>query len=220
MDAIAQAPAHPKTPAASDVLEELIDTLPRDTVSVGELIDALDTRAHGVLLLILALPMCIPNIPGISTIFGVLMLAPALQMLFGQRKVWLPKGVRAWRFKRSGLETAVRRTVPTLRKIEHFILPRLSPLTRFPVTLLVGFQALIMALILILPLWGANFTPGITVTMMALALLQRDGLLMLLSVPAALGSIAWVYFTFKFSLDAMHYLFNWLTPFFQSWFGG
>ncbi len=200
------------------MLDDLLEGLPNETVSVGELIDFLDTRAHGVLLLILALPMCIPNIPGISTIFGVLMLAPALQMLFGQRKVWLPKGMRAWSFKRSALETAIRRTSPTLRKIEHYIRPRFTPLTSFPATLYVGLQALVMAVILILPLWGANFSPGVTVTMMALALLQRDGLLMLLSIPAAIGSIAWVYFTAAFSIQAMHWLFDWVNPFFQAWF--
>ena len=59
---------------ASELLEDLIATFPGETVSVGELIDRLDSRAHGMLLLVLALPMCVPNVPGISTIFGVLML--------------------------------------------------------------------------------------------------------------------------------------------------
>ena len=39
---------------ASELLEDLIETFPGETVSVGELIDRLDSRAHGVLLLVLA----------------------------------------------------------------------------------------------------------------------------------------------------------------------
>jgi len=190
---------------ASDVLEGLLEAFPNEQVTVGEMIDQLDTRAHGVLLLILALPMCLPNVPGISTIFGVLMLAPSVQMMFGARKLWLPQQARAWGFKRSSLTGTVTRAIPLLRRVEYLIKPRLTFLTRGPAIALVGLQTFIMALILILPLWGANFTPGITVTMTALALLQRDGALMLLSSVAALGSIAWVYFTAKFSLAAFQY---------------
>jgi hypothetical protein len=51
-------------------------------------------------LLVLALPMCVPNVPGISTIFGVLMLAPALQMVFGSRTLAVPQRVRDWRSQR------------------------------------------------------------------------------------------------------------------------
>src|SRR5262245_21479056 len=101
-------PHHGAGRSASEVLEELTEGFPNDSVSVGELIDRLDSRAHGVLLLILALPMCIPNIPGISTIFGILMIAPALGLLFGQRRLWVPKQVRAWTFPREGFQKALK----------------------------------------------------------------------------------------------------------------
>lgn len=191
-----------KRRAASEVLEELTEGFAGETISVGELIDRLDSRAHGVLMLILALPMCLPNIPGISTIFGVLMIAPALSLLFGQRKLWLPQQVRAWKFPRAGFQSGLRVAIGGLRRVEYLIKPRLSFLTRWPVTSVVGFQTLLMALVLILPIWGANLSPGVTVTLMALALMQRDGLLMLLSVPCAIGSILWVYFFTKYGMAA------------------
>ena len=196
--------------SASELLEDLIEAFPSEKISVGELVDQLDSRAHGVLLLILALPMCIPNIPGISTIFGALMIAPALALLFGQRRLWLPQQVRAWTFQRDGFRRALQLAIGGLRRVEYLIKPRLSVLTRWPVTSFVGLQTLLMALVLILPIWGANLSPGVTVTLTALALMQRDGLLMLLSIPCAVGSIAWVYFFTKYGVMAAGWLAHWV----------
>jgi hypothetical protein len=204
--------------SASEVLEELTEGFPNESVSVGELIDRLDSRAHGVLLLILALPMCIPNIPGISTIFGILMIAPALGLLFGQRRLWVPRQVRAWTFPREGFQKALKVAIGGLRRVEFLIKPRMSVLTRWPVTSVVGFQTLVMALVLILPIWGANLSPGVTVTLTALALMQRDGLLMLLSVPCAIGSVIWVYLFTKYGVIAATWLAEWAQQLWQGWF--
>ncbi|HWA01706.1 MAG TPA: exopolysaccharide biosynthesis protein [Caulobacterales bacterium] len=197
-------------PGASTVLEDLVEAFPNDRVSVGELIDRLDGRAHGALLLILALPMCIPNVPGISTIFGLLMLAPAVQLALGQNHLWVPKQARAWTFPRDGLKRALGAAIPFLRRVEYLIRPRLAFLTRWPVTTYVGLQTLLMAVILILPVWGANWPPGVTVALTALALLQRDGVLMLLTVPAAAGSTAALYFGARLGYEVIHRFFEWI----------
>lgn len=212
MDMPVPAPSAPHhgARAASEVLQELSDAFTSDKISVGELVDRLDSRAHGVLLLILALPMCIPNIPGISTIFGVLMIAPALGLLLGQRHLWLPRQVRAWTFQRDAFAKALNVAIGGLKRVEFLIKPRLSFLTRWPATSAVGFQTLLMALVLILPIWGANLTPGVTVTLTALALMQRDGLLMLLSVPCAIGSLIWVYLFTKYGVMAAAWFGGWL----------
>ncbi|GAN00428.1 exopolysaccharide synthesis protein exoD-related protein [alpha proteobacterium U9-1i] len=200
----------PPAPSASALLEDLIDVFPNERVSFGELIDRLDLRAHGVLLLILALPMCIPNVPGISTIFGALMMLPALQLTLGQRRLWVPSNVRAWTFPRTGLTRTLVATIPTLRRCEVLVKPRLSLLTRFPVTILVGLQTLLMAFILILPIPFANWPPGMTVAITALALLQRDGVLMLLTIPAAIASVASVYLGTRLGLAAFNSIADWV----------
>lgn len=197
-------------PTASSLLEGLVDAFPNERVSVGELIDRLDQRAHGVLLLILALPMCIPNVPGISTIFGALMLAPAIQLVLGQRHLWIPERARAWSFPRSGLTRALHAAIPALKRVEYLVRPRWSRLTRFPATIAVGLQTLLMALILILPIPFANWTPGMTVAMTSLALLQRDGALMLLTIPAAIASVASLYFGTRFGLAAIDWASGWI----------
>ncbi|MGD9966746.1 MAG: exopolysaccharide biosynthesis protein [Hyphomonadaceae bacterium] len=195
---------------ASELLEDLIDAFPGESVSVGELIDRLDSRAHGMLLLVLALPMCVPNVPGISTIFGVLMLAPALQMVFGSRRLLLPRRVREWRVDCGALRNTFNLAIPTLKRVEYLIKPRWSRLTRFPATILVGLQTLLMALVLILPIPFANWPPGMTVAMTSLALLQRDGVLMLLTIPAAIASVASVYLGTRVGLAVINNAIQWI----------
>lgn len=195
--------------SASELLDDLVEQFPGEKVSVGALIDQLDSRAHGVLLLVLALPMCIPNVPGISTIFGILMLAPALQMVFGSRRLVLPKRVREWEVDATALRRTLQMATPTLKRLEYLIKPRLSVLTRFPLTIGVGLQTLLMALILILPIPFANWPPGMTVAMTALALLQRDGILMLITIPAAAASVASVYLGTRVGIAVINNLIEW-----------
>jgi hypothetical protein len=181
---------------ASELLEDLIETFPGETVSVGELIDRLDS--------------CVPNVPGISTIFGALMLAPALQMVFGSRRLVVPQRVREWRVSGDALRRTFQLAIPSLKRVEYLIKPRWSRVTRFPATILVGLQTLLMALVLILPIPFANWPPGMTVAMTALALLQRDGLLMLLTIPAAIASVASVYLGTRVGLAVIDGAIQWI----------
>ncbi len=195
-----------RPPSTSQLLEELADAFPNEKVSVGELLDKLEGRALGFLLLILSLPMCIPNVPGISTVFGLLLLAPGAQLMFGGAKLWLPRGMRTMAFPREGLRRAVSGAVPTLRRLERLFRPRLPWFVEKPFTYFLGVQTFVMALVLLLPIPFGNWPPGMTVAITALALLQRDGLLALLSIPAAIASIATAYLGFRIGLAALNEL--------------
>ncbi|ADU13906.1 exopolysaccharide biosynthesis protein [Asticcacaulis excentricus] len=185
---------------------QLVDDLAKgfsgsEKVSVGDLLSRLDGRGLGLLLIILALPICIPNVPGISTVFGLLLIAPALQMLFGQKSLWMPGFVRAWTFKQSTLQSALKACVSILKRVEFLVRPRILFLSRGLWLSFFGAQTLLMALILLLPMPGANIIPGIAVVLTGLGLLQRDGLSLLLSMPVAAASAAWVYFGARYIVD-------------------
>lgn len=167
-----------------------------ERISIGEIVSRLGDRAPGLLLVMLALPMCIPNVPGISTIFGVLMLAPALQLALARQQLWLPNRVRSWTVPRASFNGALQRAAPTLKRIEPLIGTRWTMFVLPPAEQLLGLQTLLMALVLMLPIPGGNWPPGITVAATGLALAQRDGRLALLTVPMAAVSvvIAWIGF--------------------------
>ncbi len=200
-------PPPPPPPPTSTLLNDLAEAFPGESVSVGELLERLDSRANGVVLLVVALPMCIPNIPGISTIFGALMLAPAAQLILGSRTMWTPKRVRAWRVDCNALRRTFKIAAPALARIEYLIKPRLAFLTRPPFTIYIGLQTLFLALVLILPIPGGNWPPGITVALTALALLQRDGLLMLVTIAACAVS---TYAAFVFGSFFLYAVVGWI----------
>lgn len=200
---------------ASQLIDELTDSLSGDRVSVGDLLARLEGRGIGLLLIILALPVCVPNIPGISTIFGLLLIGPSIQMTLLHKKLWTPAFVRRWDFKGSDFRKALKICAAILRKVEYLARPRWVFLTRGPAFIYLGLQTLLMALILLLPIPGANIIPGIAVVLTGLAILQRDGLFMLASIIVAAGAVVWVYYfahhAVDFALWLYHSAADWIT---------
>jgi len=186
-------PAKHDLPPASVLLQDLMDAFPEEQVTVGDILKRLEGQAFGLLLLVLALPNCIPNIPGLSTIFGVMMVAPAVQLILGRGDLWLPARVRRWTISRHALQAAINGSLPILKRIERYVAPRWTFLVAPPFTQFLGLQTLFLAFVLILPIPLGNWMPGVTVAATALALLQRDGRLAVLSVPLTLVSVvlAW-----------------------------
>jgi len=198
-------PASPEIKApTSALLMELAEAQGEDRISVGEIVLRLGDRAPGLLLVMLALPMCIPNVPGISTIFGVLMLAPAMQLVLAREQLWLPGRVRDWTVPRAALNGALHRAAPTLRRIEKLIGTRWTMFVLPPAEQLLGLQTLLMALVLMLPIPGGNWPPGITVAATGLALAQRDGRLALLTVPMAAASVAVAWIGFRIGVAVLN----------------
>lgn len=197
------AEASPKTVKApglhtSDLFMNLAAELDGERVFAGQLVDHLAGRGVGILLLIFSLPLCVPNIPGISTLFGLLLIAPSLQMIMRRPSVWMPEFARHWHFASKDLRNALRLCGKLLRKIEVLARPRLVQLTQGPAAVYAGVQTLIMALVLLLPMPGANVIPGVAVALTGLALLQKDGVFMIFSTLVALCALAWVYFGAKY----------------------
>jgi len=210
-------PASPEIKeSTSALLMHLAQAQGEERISVGEIVSRLGDRAPGLLLLMLALPMCIPNVPGISTIFGLLMLAPAMQLVLARDQLWLPNRVRTWTVPRLALSGALRRATPTLRKIERLIGTRWTMFVLPPAEQLLGLQTVLMALVLMLPIPGGNWPPGITVAATGLALAQRDGRLALLTVPMAAVSIAVAWIGFRIGAA----VFNQTIHFIAHLFGG
>jgi hypothetical protein len=178
---------------ASELFRQLSEQLEGASVSAGDLIDALAGRGVGLLLLVCSLPLCVPNIPGISTLFGLLLIAPSLQIMTRSAGVWMPQFVRRWQLNGDGLRAVLRTSGKLLQQFEVMARPRIEALTRWPATGFIGLQTLVMALVLLIPMPGANVIPGIAVALTGLALLQRDGVLMVLSTAVALVALAWVY---------------------------
>lgn len=171
-----------------------------ETISLHALIEALDERAFGLGILILALPCAIPFLYGIPQIVSLPMLALAAQLAMGREHPWLPRSLGERQVSVHGLRQVVGRTRRTLGFLENLAAPRLMFLSDGVGARITGALMLIPAASILVPLPMTNTTPGIGVGIAAIGLLERDGLLILLGL--GLG-ITWVFLLVFFGAEAV-----------------
>lgn len=158
----------------SAILRRLAAEAGRERVSVKDLFAALGDRALAALLFVFAVPNVVPSPPGLSTVLGVPLLFLSGQMLLG-RAAWLPAFVARRSMAREDFEALVSRMLPWLERAEKLLKPRFSGLALPPMEYLVGLVCLILAVILVLPIPLGNIPPAFAIALMALGVLERDG---------------------------------------------
>jgi hypothetical protein len=160
----------------------------RPVLTVGEMLEAFDSRAFGAMLLVFGLLNTLPLPPGSSTLLSLPILFLAPQIAMGADTPWLPRRLIEKPLKRSDLRGLFRRLAPIVRSMELITRPRLRPMFAPLGERAIGVVCTLLALVLVLPIPLGNLAPGATVAVLALALLQRDGFLALLGYLMALGS--------------------------------
>jgi hypothetical protein len=167
------------TESLSDVIESFGEDT-RPVLTVGQMLEQFDSRAFGAMLLVFGLLNCLPLPPGSSTILSLPILLLAPQIAWGSDIPWLPRRLVEHPLKRDDLRGLFRRLTPIVRRMELVTRPRLKILFGPIGERLIGVVCTLLALVLVLPIPLGNLAPGATVAVLALALLQRDGLLALL----------------------------------------
>ncbi|MBF9058754.1 exopolysaccharide biosynthesis protein [Rhodobacterales bacterium HKCCSP123] len=178
-----------KIQSTSERLGQLAADATGETVTLDWILEQLRERAFGLFLLVLALPCCIPFLYGIPQIVALPLLFVSGQVMIGRRLPWLPARLGARTVTSEGLATLARRSEPWLLRIEAVSRPRLIALTHRPLDQLVGVALVLFSGSILVPLPATNTVPGIAVVIVAMGLLQRDGLLVILGM--VLGT-AWI----------------------------
>jgi hypothetical protein len=170
------------------VLDALCDGDPDAQLPLRELVGDLGQSAFGVLLLVAALLAFLP--PGVAgAVSGPLVILVGLQLLVLQNKPWLPGFVARRGPLRSTLIRLDRAGDRWLRWLERLVRPRLTIAIDHPIaTVVTGLLLVLLGILLALPIPFTNYIFAGLLLLYALALLERDGLLMLLSWIA--GAIA------------------------------
>ncbi len=177
--------------AISDRLDQLVVQAQSEgqDVSLQWVFDNLHERAFGFVLLILALPCCIPFLYGIPQAVALPLMFVSGQILIGRRVPWLPKRLGDRRISSDGLASLATRAGPWLRRIEAISRPRLSALTRPPAEQVIGLALVVFSASILVPLPGTNTVPGFAVVVVAMGLLQRDGALVVIG--SVIGTV-WI----------------------------
>lgn len=172
------------------VIDALCDGDPNERLQLRELVGDLGRSTFGVLLFIAILPALIP-IPGVAgALSGPLVVLVGLHLLILLRRPWLPDFVARRGPQRSTLIRFDRNADRWLRWLEKLIRPRLTAITDHPAaTVFTGLQLVLLGVLLALPIPFTNYLFAGLLLIYALALLERDGVLMLIAWVAGIVAI-------------------------------
>ena len=189
---------HHNNRSASDVLLELVRAFPRERISVQDLIDGLGDRSWGFALLLFGLLSAIAIIPGLATLTAVPLLFFGLQMLIGYRTPWLPRFIAKRDLGRADLEKAIVAGKPIMQQIERICRPRLTFLIGRSSERVLGLLVFVLAVIIALPGPFTNFPPGMAIVFMSIAIIERDGLMLLAGLITSVIALylGWLVLTF------------------------
>ncbi len=172
----------------STKLTKLLDTLDetiegQKSVSLADIVEALEKRGFGALLLVPALITVLPTgaIPGVPAGCAVVICLVAGQLVIGLKKPWLPSPLGKVSISRKKLSNAIEKTKPYAEAMDEFATPRYEFLTKDisqrVIAVLCMALAVIMAMIGFVPFVPALFS--LPVLLFAAGICLRDGLLTL-----------------------------------------
>ena len=163
---------------------------PDELLPLHTLLSGLGRRAFGMLLFVATLPAFIP-IPIGGAISGPLVMLIGAQLMAGRRRPWLPRFIARRGPHRSALLRFYRLIVPWLSRVEKVVRPRLAQfLHTRAASLFSGLMLVLLGFLLSLPIPFTNYLLGGLLLLFALALLERDGALMLVAWAGGATAIA------------------------------
>ena len=199
----------------SAILSAVATAQDKERISIGDLLEALKRRALGALMFIFAIVTALPMPPGVSAVVGAPLVFLTAQLMLGMN-AWLPKLITDRSLSRVDFTRVVNAAAPWLARAEGIMKPRFEFLAKRPSIYVVGFVAFFMALLVLLPIPGANMAPSISICIIALGLLERDGIWITIGVlvgvisTIVVAAIYWVAITWAISLVVS--FFGWGAP--------
>ncbi len=185
-----------------------------ESVAVHDVTGRMGEKAFGALLALFTLPNLLPGPPGSGIILAAPLLLIAVQLAFGASAPWLPGFLRRRRISQPRFGKALNRTLPALDWVEAFSRPRLGYLFNPPAERVIGAVCAILALVSMIPIPFAHMAPAIAVGIYGLALMQRDGVLLLVAVGLSLLSVVLLILGAGATAALLHHL----APMLAAWF--
>ncbi len=175
-----------------DRLNELAEE--KDAISLGQTIEAFGNRSYAPFLIVLPLIDISPvgSIPGLPTLLALIIVLTAVQLLFGRTHMWLPRFLGNRSLSSGKVKKAVEKVRPVGKWMDKWFHGRLPALTQGPMIRVAAAAIIVLTLAVppleLLPL--ATTAPMAAIAAFGMALLVRDGLLMIVAFVAAAGALA------------------------------
>lgn len=171
----------------TEVLQEIAEGATKEAISLKDFNSKLGDRSFGLGLFVFGL---LNFLPLLSIVFAIPVIFISIQMIIGYDSIKLPKFLEDKTFNERTLARLIEKYLPYIRAIETYIKPRFDFLTNNFFEKIIGVICLLLGIIILAPIPGANGIPAICICLMAAAIMEKDGLLILISI---LLSIATAY---------------------------
>src|SRR6266478_214573 len=191
-------------------LETLHARVKDKALTLAELKQALKGRGSAMLLILLALPFCFVAIPGLSMPFGIAICLIGACLVIG-REPWLPRFIMHRRLSTARSAQLLFGAIKVTRQLERFVRPRLAFLHAGPGMLrLIGLGIVLasLGLMLPLPIPFSNSIPAWAVVLLAIGMMEKDGLCVLLGHFTAMGTWVFIGLTSAFAVGGFQRLFG------------
>lgn len=172
----------------SDVLTHITKDKSREFIAVNDLITLLGGRGRAGLILVFALPNVFPAPPGVSGVLGLPLVYLSFQLMLGHVP-WLPRFIGERAVARDRFTQLVERITPWLTRAERLLRPRWSWLVGEKAERVLGALCLVLAVVLTLPIPLGNMLPAFALCLIALGILERDGVWVMIGATIGLGSL-------------------------------
>jgi hypothetical protein len=182
---------HPSRPLPlSKRLAQIIEETGDERLSFTQLAAKLHSRAWGGLLFIFAAINVLPLPPGTSVFFAIPLMIVSAQMVLGRASPWFPTRIDRRGVKKSELERLIAKIRGFETRIERVLKPRLGTLTGPTATRIIGIVCFLLALLAAIPIPLFHMAPAAAILLFGLALIYRDGALVIVAAVAAVLSLA------------------------------
>ncbi|MFM4704050.1 exopolysaccharide biosynthesis protein [Aeromonas bivalvium] len=164
-------------------------------ISLRELLALVGEQGMLLFCLLLTVPFLLPvSIPGISSVFGLLILFIGIGITLN-RVPWLPARLMARRFATEQLKSTLHKGADLLARLDRFVRPRLLVLTASStINRANGLMIMLAAVLLMMP-FGAipltNTLPAWAILLLATGMLQRDGCFVALGYTLVAATLIW-----------------------------
>jgi hypothetical protein len=159
-------------------------------IALGTIIATLSRRSHAVLFVFLSFPLCLPvGIPVLSTTLGLTLGLFGFLLAIG-RDVWIPTFLAVKVIPHNRLSSIIKRLLRVSERMERWFHPRmLFFATNGTMIRTHGLFVMLMGLTaaIPLPLPFNNLVAALPILLLGLSLLERDGLLVIVSYLASIA---------------------------------
>lgn len=171
--------------SVGDVLDKLRELADKGDVEVGHMAEAFGSRSHGPFLLVPALIEMSPigGIPGLPTVLAAVIALFAAQIIIGRKHLWLPGFIARRKFKGDKVRKAADKLQGVARFMDRHFHGRMPALTGGVFVRAAGVVVILLCCTVppleLLPF--ASTAPMLAIAAFGLAMMVRDGLLMLVA---------------------------------------